>query len=294
MTISRETRAASVMIVGCGDIGRRVAQLEQADDRPVAALTRSAAGADVLAAYGIEPVRGDLDSPASLVPPACALATLYYFAPPPPHGTEDPRLQCWLRAQTVLPARLVYISTSGVYGDAGGAWIDEDWPVAPKTARGQRRLAAETILRRWQADTGVPVILLRVPGIYGPGRLPAERVRQGIPVLLPEESPYSNRIHADDLAAACFAAARQGQPGRVYHISDGQPTTMTDYFWRIADLHGLPRPPAITLAEARRVLSPAMLSFLEESKRLDNRRMCEELGVQLRYPDLAAGLPACL
>jgi nucleoside-diphosphate-sugar epimerase len=137
------------------------------------------------------------------------------------------------------------------------------------------------------------VVILRVPGIYGPGRLPVERVRQGVPVLIPEESPYSNRIHADDLAAACVAAARHGQAGRAYNISDGHPTTMTDYFWRIADLHDLPRPPAISLAEARMVLTPAMLSFLEESKRLINRRMLNELHVSLIYPNLAGGLVHC-
>jgi nucleoside-diphosphate-sugar epimerase len=154
-------------------------------------------------------------------------------------------------------------------------------------------MAAEQVLEDWSQRTGVPVIILRVPGIYGPGRLPVERVRQGVPVLIPEESPYSNRIHADDLAAACVAASRRGQSGRAYNISDGHPTTMTDYFWRIADLHGLPRPPAISLAEACSVLTPAMLSFLEESKRLINRRMLDELRVKLQYPDLAQGLKHC-
>jgi nucleoside-diphosphate-sugar epimerase len=187
----------------------------------------------------------------------------------------------------------VYISTSAVYGDCGGDWIDEECPLNPKSDRGKRRMAAEQVLEDWSQRTGVPVIILRVPGIYGPGRLPVERVRQGVPVLIPEESPYSNRIHADDLAAACVAASRRGQSGRAYNISDGHPTTMTDYFWRIADLHGLPRPPAISLAEARSVLTPAMLSFLEESKRLINRRMLDELRVKLQYPDLAQGLKHC-
>ena len=192
-----------------------------------------------------------------------------------------------------LPERVVYISTSGVYGDCGGAWIDEDWPLNPISERGKRRLAAELILRGWSDRTGIPVVILRVPGIYGPGRLPVERVRQGVPVLFEADSPYSNRIHADDLALACCAAARRGHAGQAYNISDGHPTTMTDYFWRIADRYGLKRPPAISLAEARQVLSPNMLSFLEESKRLDNRRMLDKLQVTLQYPDLASGLEAC-
>lgn len=284
----------AVFIVGCGDIGRRVARMESAEGKPVLALTRSETASATLAALGIGSVRGDLDRPDSLTELPAGIGTLYYFAPPPPTGTDDPRLRRCLAALPALPERVVYISTSGVYGDCAGAWIDEDWPLKPRSERGRRRQAAELMLGEWGGRTGVAVAILRVPGIYGPGRLPVERVRQGLPVIREVEAPYSNRIHADDLAAACYAAARRGRAGRAYHVSDGHPTTMTDYFWRIADLYRLPRPPAIGMAEARQVLSPALLSFLDESKRLDNRRMLEELGVTLRYPDLASGLPACV
>ena len=286
--------SAPVLILGCGDIGGRVARLEQAGGRTVLALARSLEAAGRLETLGIGVLAGDLDTPASLTTLPSQVSTLYYFAPPPATGDDDPRLRNALTALARPPARLVYISTSGVYGDCGGAWIDEDWPLTPKSARGQRRLAAERALRDWSRRTGAAIVILRVPGIYGPGRLPVERIRRQIPVIDPREAPYTNRIHADDLAAACLAADRRGQPGQAYNISDGHPTTMTDYFWRIADLHGLPRPPAIPLAEAREVLSPAMLSFMDESKRLINRRMLDELGVRLLYPDLAHGLPACL
>ena len=287
--------SATVLIVGCGDIGCRVAALEQQAGNPVAALARSAASASRIQSLGIDVLEGDLDQPASLESlKTTAPRVLYYLAPPPGSGDDDPRLRNWLRARQPLPQRFVYISTSGVYGDCGGAWIDEDWPLNPRSERGKRRLDAENQLRAWSREQGVDLIILRVPGIYGPGRLPVERVRQGVPVLIETDAPWSNRIHADDLAAACFAAARRGRSGQAYNISDGHPTTMTDYFWRIADLYGLPPPPAVNMAEARRVLSPSMLSFLEESKRLDTRRMREELGVALRYPDLATGLPACL
>lgn len=171
--------------------------------------------------------------------------------------------------------------------------MDEDWPLCPTSDRGKRRLAAETRLQDWGALHDVPVVILRAPGIYGPGRLPLERIRRGIPVLNETDSPWSNRIHADDLATACLAAARRGRPGQAYNVTDGQPTTMTDYFWRIADCFGLPRPPAISMEEARTVLTPAMLSFLVESRRLSNRRLVEELGVTLAYPDLSLGLLAC-
>lgn len=285
---------SKTFIVGCGDIGLRVARLEQQAGRCVSALARSEASAASLISRNIEVIRGDLDQPETLTALPTDIETLFYFAPPPPTGSDDPRLERCLSALPELPKRFVYISTSGVYGDCDGAWIDEDWPLQPKTDRGKRRLQAELTLRKWHEQQGLDMRILRVPGIYGPGRLPVERVRQGVPVIQPQESAYSNRIHADDLAAACLAAADRGTPGGVYNISDGHPTTMSDYFWRIADLYGLPRPPAISLAEARQVLSANMLSFLEESKRLDNRRMLTELQVELRYPDLGSGLPSCL
>jgi nucleoside-diphosphate-sugar epimerase len=287
-----EAHRFPVFIIGCGDIGRRVASLELAAGNPVAALVRSEATVRQLRQQGVGVVRGDLDAPESLANLPVHAAVLYYFAPPPAKGTDDPRLKAVLAALSpaVLPKRVVYISTSGVYGDCQGAWIDEDRPLNPQTDRARRRAAAELALRSWSGRHGVPCVILRVPGIYGPGRLPVERIRQGIPVVNEHESPYSNRIHADDLAQACFAAARYGRPGAAYNVSDGHPTTMTDYFCRAADALGLPRPPVISLAEARRVFTPSMLSFLEEPKRLDNRRMIEELQVVLRYPDLASGL----
>ena len=146
---------------------------------------------------------------------------------------------------------------------------------------------------RWSEKSVVPIVILRVPGIYGRGYLPEARLRAGEPVLREEESPFSNRIHADDLARACFIAGHHANPGIIYNISDGHPTTMTDFFYRVADVLGIPRPPAITLEQARHQLGEGMLSYLAESKRIDNRRLREELGVALMYPDLAAGLPSC-
>lgn len=286
----------NILIIGCGDIGRRVAALETADGHPVHALARSDDSAQALSQLGIHPIRGDLDAPDTLAGLPSSDAIVYHFAPPPPTGHSDPRTLALLAAldSAAPPARLVYSSTSGVYGDCQGDWVNEDRPPNPQSDRSRRRLDAERQILRWGKRRDVACMILRVPGIYGPGRLPRERLQKGLPILRDEEAPYSNRIHADDLAAACFAAARRGQPGGIYNISDGNPTTMVDYFNRVADLLGLPRPPAVGLAEARRVLSPGMMSFLEESKRLDNRRMLEELGVNLRYPNLASGLAACL
>lgn len=285
-----------VFIVGCGDIGSRVGKLERAARREVIALARAASTAATLSAEGFEVVHGDLDAPIPCTALPEHAAILYYFAPPAPVGFEDTRLSRFLDTLTGanVPRRCIYISTSGVYGDCGGAWVSEAQPTNPKSDRARRRLHAEVRLQSWCQPRGIDLLILRVPGIYGPGRLPIERIRRQVPVLREEESPFSNRIHADDLAAICIAAGHSGRAGEIFNVSDGHPTTMTDYFFRVADFLGLPRPPAISMQEARRALSPGMLSFLDESKRLDNRRMLAELPIRLRYPDLAAGLPACV
>jgi nucleoside-diphosphate-sugar epimerase len=287
---------SAVLIIGCGDVGRQVAARERTAGATVMALARSASSAASLDALGLRAVRGDLDDPRSLAGLPTRGARIYYFAPPPSSGTTDPRLRHFLAvmAPDALPARIVLISTSGVYGDCHGEWVTEERPPRPDVDRARRRLDAEQTLRQWSEQQGVPVVILRVPGIYGPGRLPERRVRAREPVLREEESPWSNRVHIDDLTRACLAAAERGRPGAVYNISDGHPTTMTDYFNRVADALGLERPPQISLAQARASLGEGMLSYLAESKRLDNRRMRVELGVEPVYPDLVQGLAACM
>ena len=287
--------ATDVLIIGCGEIGERVARLERSEGQTVAGLVRSEKSARRLRAAGIQPITVDLDAPASLNNPHVKDAVVYYFAPPPGTGVTDPRMEAFVSVLTPsnLPKRIVLISTTGVYGDCRGEWVAEERPPNPQADRARRRLAAETTLQRWSKTSGVPIVILRVPGIYGPGYLPEERLRSGEPVLREDESPFSNRIHADDLARICIAAARHIHPSLLYNVSDGHPTTMTDFFFRVADVLGIPRPPAVTLEEARRRLGEGMLSYLAESKRIDNRRMRQELGVELMYPDLAAGLASC-
>lgn len=284
-----------VLIVGCGDIGGRVAALERAQGRRVAGLVRSDESARRLRTAGVHPLVVDLDAPESLRDLPVRDALIYYFAPPPGKGVTDPRMEAFVSVleRAGPPSRVVLISTTGVYGDCRGEWVTEDRPPNPQADRAKRRLAAETALRRWSGNSGVPVVILRVPGIYGRGMLPEQRLRDREPVLREEESPYSNRIHADDLARVCCAAGQHANPGTLYNVSDGHPTTMTDFFYRVADTLGIPRPPAISLEEARARMGEGMLSYLAESKRIDNRRLREELGVQLMYPDLAAGLPSC-
>ena len=285
----------TVLITGCGYIGRRVAGLLQAENHQVSGCVRSKESAAALDRSGIRAVTVDLDRPAAKSGWAHEFDAVFYFAPPPPQGEQDPRMQAFLQALDVeaSPRRIVYISTSAVYGDCQGAWISESQAVNPDTARGQRRLDAEQRLMAWCDAHDSQWILLRVPGIYGPGKLPLARLRKGTPVLREEDSPYTNRVHADDLAHICVAAMKGSHANTVYNVSDGHPSNMTDYFFKVADAAGLPRPPSVSRVEAQELLSAGMLSFLKDSRRMSNSKMLAELAVTLRYPDLDAGLRSC-
>jgi nucleoside-diphosphate-sugar epimerase len=281
-----------VFIVGCGRVGRLTAQRYLDQDRPVSALARSATAAGELESLGITPVRGDLDDPASLTSLSLEGDLVHYLAPPPGSGMEDPRMANFLAAIDAggHPRRIVYISTSGVYGDRRGAWVDEGTPPNPQTDRARRRLDAENRLWNWGQRTGVTVTLLRVGGIYGPGRLPEARLRRRAPILVEDQCGYTNRIHVEDLVSICLAAGESTLESRVYNVSDGHPGNMSGYFKAVARRLGLPPPEEIPMEEARERLSLELMSYLLESRRMDNRRMLSELGVRLRYPDLDAGL----
>ena len=281
-----------VLIVGCGDIGLRVARILQTSSCEVTGLTRAAKGAERLRRARVEPVIGDLDDAESLAELPTGGKLVFYLAPPPGGGPVDGRMRnfCAAVGGEKVPGKVVYMSTSGVYGDCGGARVTEETPVNPQTSRAQRRVDAEMTLLEWGRANKVPVVILRVTGIYGPGRLPLARLQQGHPVLNEKESPPTNRIHADDLAAVCVAAAEKAADGEIFNVSDGQSGTMTGYFNAIADLLELPRPQQVSMAEANQVMTPMMLSYLKESRRMDNRKMIEQLGVVLQYPDLESGL----
>ena len=287
----------TVFIVGCGDIGERVAARYQqktadAEKWSVSGLVRSAESVKRLKQAGITPVQTDLTQMDGRTSLAMASATVFYLAPPPSEGETDPLIRQFLAciSTDALPEKLVLLSTTAVYGDCQGEWIDETHPVDPQTARGRRRLDAEQEARDWSEKTGVPIIILRVGGIYGPGRLPIARIEKGLPILKESESPFTNRIHQDDLAQICVAAAERGKAGEIYNVSDGQPSTMSRYFKDIARAHGLPMPQEVSLEEAQKVMSAGMLSYLSESRRLDNSKMVGELGVVLEFPNLEVGL----
>jgi nucleoside-diphosphate-sugar epimerase len=284
-----------MLIVGCGYIGERVARRLQDRGEPVTGVVRSSETAEYLGGLGIPVIRCDLDEE-TLPAGSTEGQQVFFFAPPPAQGVADTRMARFLQGLqgSGRPQRIVYISTTGVYGDCHGEWVDESRPVNPQVDRARRRWDAEQALRAWRERSGGELVILRVAGIYGPGKLPLARLRKQVPMVAESDAPWTNRIHADDLVEVCLAAMARGGNGEVYNVSDGRPGNMTDYFNRVADLAGLPRPPVIGLEQARRELSPGLLSYLGESRRLDNAKLLRELQVSLRYPDLDAGLPACL
>lgn len=284
-----------VLIIGCGDTGRRLAALYRNEGRQVTGVVRSEGSVRALTAAGIRPVRCDLDA-GDLPSLPSGGARLFYFAPPVDVGTDDIRIERLLEhlELTGLPTRFLYMSTTGVYGDCEGRWIDESEPLKPSTHRTQRRIAAEQAVERWCSSQGIDWEVLRVPAIYGPGRLLTERLKSGMPTVRSEECSFTNRIHIDDLVAVCHQVMARAPGGTVYNVSDGNPSTITDYLFLLAELTGMPKPPLISMHEAERMLSPSIMSFMKESKRIRNDKLLRETGITLRYPDLQSGLKASL
>ncbi len=295
----RAFRRTRLLIVGCGDVGQRVLR-ELGGRLRVRVLTSSPERVPALRQMGVTPLVGSLDAPASLARLAGLASRVLHLAPPPSSGTQDPRTAALLAALARRggPRSLVYGSTTGVYGDAGGAFFDETRAVAPQSDRARRRVDAERRLRafgRRQAQArnmgcGTTVGILRIPGIYAVGREggdPRDRVRRGAPVLAREHDVHTNHIHADDLARACMLALWRIRPHRVLHVCDDTQRPMGDHFDLVADLSGLPRPPRLPRDELRAQVSPMQWSFLCESRRLSNVRMKQELGLVLRHPELS-------
>jgi nucleoside-diphosphate-sugar epimerase len=283
-----------LLIIGCGDIARRTLPELQRRYR-VAALLRS--GGRALADSGVELIEGDLDDAASLATLAGRAERIAHLAPPADSGPIDLRTRNLLAALAprgrgaMLPRRFVYLSTSGVYGDCAGEWVEETRAPNPQTGRARRRLDAERALGEWGERNQVQTVILRVPGIYASDRLPLDRLIRGTPALRPEEDVYTNHVHANDLAAILVAALEAEQARGIYNASDDSHMMMGDFFDLVADRAGLARPPRVSREEAVRRLPPESLSFMSESRRLVNRRMKTELGVRLRYPTVAEGIP---
>lgn len=282
-------------IVGCGYVGRRLARQLNAD-HALYGLVRGTKNLKTLRALRVEPIVIDLDALTvrDLSPVWYRDSVVFYFAPPPDHGESETRLHRFLNVLTAPPRAFIYLSTTAVYGNLHGELADESRPVNPHSERAQRRVSAEHITRIWCNENAVRRVVLRVPAIYGPGRLPIDRVRSQEPIINEDEAPIINRIHVDDLVQACMAAAAHSSARGVYNVSDGNHYTATAYFNRIAELTGLPKPPQLSLEAAQFSCTPEYLSYLSESRRISNERMRTELGVQLKYANLDAGLRASL
>ncbi|MDH5184815.1 MAG: SDR family oxidoreductase, partial [Gammaproteobacteria bacterium] len=255
----------------------------------ITGLVRKDEVAEKILSLGITPLVADLNESASLSDLDVSGDEVYFFAPPSQIDDTDHHMRNFLAAiKGQAPRKILYISTTAVYGNSHGDWVSETSPTQPTTARGLRRLDAEQQLLIFAERDNVPAVILRVGGIYGPDRLPMRQLQSARPVLIEEDSGYTNRIHADDLASICITAMERGEG--IYNVSDGQPGTMADYFIALAEALGYPVPERITLDEAREIMSPEMMSYLEESRRLDVSRLLDELGMALRYPDLEAGI----
>jgi nucleoside-diphosphate-sugar epimerase len=291
-------RRERVLIVGCGDIGLRVARGLQPRVR-LLALTSSPDRVPGLRGAGLTPLAGNLDEPRTLARLAGLATRVVHLAPPPSEREtqwwRDPRTLALLRAlrRRSLPSAFVYGSTSGVYGDCQGARVDEARTIQPRTPRAQRRVDAERATRHFGRATGVRTSILRIPGIYSPDReggTPRERLQKGTPVLVAADDVYTSHIHADDLARAVLAALWRGRPQRIYNASDDTELKMGDYFDLAARRYGLPKPPRVPRSTAQDQLPLMLLSFMGESRRLDNTRLKRELRLRLRYATVAEGL----
>ena len=289
-------RRSRVLIVGCGDVGQRCARILK--HARVMALTSSPDKRAGLRALGVVPVMGNLDQAVSLSRFAGIATHVLHLAPPLANGgVVDLRTQALLRRLLVrgLPRALVYGSTSGVYGDCAGAVVTELRPRHAQTPRAQLRVDAENLILQFGRITGTRSCVMRIPGIYAPNReggTPQARLERGTPVLVPEDDVYTNHIHADDLARACVLALWRAKAHGVYNVNDDTQLKMGDYFDLAADIYGLPRPPRVVRAEAAGHLTPLTLSFMTESRRMNNQRVKRDLGLRLRYPTVAQGLIA--
>jgi nucleoside-diphosphate-sugar epimerase len=293
--LPRRFRRTRLLLVGCGDVGQRMArQLQSHPGLAIAALSASPEKAPVLHQMGLKVVQGNLDLPNSLNRLAGWAQRVLHLAPPPNNGWTDPRTRALLLAlaRRSLPKHIVYGSTTGVYGDRKGAVTPETAPLKPQSPRGHRRVSAETGLMAWGLTHHCSVSVLRIPGIYAPDRSGAsvrERLLKQTPVLVRSEDVFTSHIHADDLARACWLALWRAQPQRRYNVNDDTRLRMGDYYDLLADMNGLPRPPRVSRQQAGEKIPLGLLSFMGESKRLRNERMKNELGLVLRYATVREG-----
>ncbi|MCW8930583.1 MAG: NAD-dependent epimerase/dehydratase family protein [Gammaproteobacteria bacterium] len=296
-----ETNHYPLNIVGCGYLGRKLLNelllrnLFVADK--ITTLVKTQSSQEHCAQTGVHSIAYDMDDCESQLPDSIVIdqSLIYYFAPPPSHGEKDSRAKNFLKQLSQKeahqqPSKIVLISTTGVYGNCHGQWVDENTPVNPGVDRARRRFDAEQQFQHYSQKFNIPLVILRVSGIYGPEKMPLKRIQAQTPIVREEDSPFSNRIHADDLLEVCLIAGLSNEIEGIYNCADGHPTTMYDYFMKVAQANHLPEPPTISLEQAKTQLSAGMLSYMEESRRIDNQKLLTDFKISLKYPDLNKGL----
>lgn len=289
--MTTDTRLAKnrIIIVGCGHIGKLLAQQLLARTIPVTGIVSSDASLEECKARNINCEINNLDQ--ALADLKLGGQRVIYLAPPPRSGKTDSRIENFLHAiEKQPPEKFVLISTTGVYGDCKGAWIDESAPINPVADRAFRRADAEQKTQQFCRQHNIPLVILRVPGIYGPGKIPLARIKSGAPIVSKEDSPFTNRIHADDLVNVCEQALLDNTITGIYNVTDGCPGTMYDYFIGVASTMNLPAPPVISLQQAKAELSEGMLSYMAESRRIKNKKLLNDFKLELQYPTLKDGL----
>ena len=284
-----------ITIIGCGDIGFRVSRELIKQGHHVRATIHYEEGTKVPQSIGIETMIADFDYQEDVPNIPLHGEKLFYFMPPQGGGSSDYRMMNFCRKLAVdnCPRKIIYISTSGVYGDCGDELVTEETPINPQTSRAKRRVSAEQQLQEQAEKLGFDLVILRVTGIYGPGRLPISQLNKGHEVLKAEDAPRTNRIHSLDLVRICLAAMEKGKNGDIFNVCDGQESSMSQYFMAVADLYELPQPRQLSWAEAEKEMNPLTFSFLKESRRMSNQKLLEGLEIELSYPTLEEGLLAC-
>lgn len=278
-----------IAIIGCGHIGKLLAQQLLKKNIYVTGYVSSDSSYSECKNRNISCKIIDLDKPLEDI--GLTGQRLIYLAPPPRSGKKDTRMTNFLNSiAKQSPKKFVLISTTGVYGNCQGEWINESAPIKPNADRAYRRADAEQQTLQFCQQQNIPLVILRVPGIYGPGKAPVARIKSGQAIVNKQDSPFTNRIHAVDLVNICEEALLNENITGTYNATDGNPSTMYEYFTGVAKALNLPIPPAISLAEAQQQLSAGMLSYMEESRRIDNKKLLKNFDIFLQYPDLKAGL----
>jgi len=292
----------NIKIIGCGYIGKKIAGILKAKNISATCFVNRDESISRCVTEGLSATKFDLDKKVSDLKKTTIASfensVMVYLVPPPSKGEVDSRMQNFITMLSALshpPKKILLISTTGVYGNCNGEWIDEQRQENPQVDRARRRLSAETQLKKYCAASQVPLIIFRVPGIYAADKLPLKRINSGEPIVNAQDSGFTNRIHAQDLARFCVEALLENvmdenSRSQVFNCCDGQPSTMNDYFMKVADAMNLPRPQEISLQQAQQQLSAGMLSYLAESKRISNKKLLRYFKTEFKYPNLTAGL----